>query len=371
MKLKSLLAAGGIGAVSICSSAFAQSSVTLYGLISTGLAYSTNQSGSHTYQTANGTYQGPRWGLRGTEDLGGGTSAIFTLENGFSILNGNSLNQGREFGRQSFVGLSNTNWGTLTLGRQYDSVVDFLGLNTAYNWNGTINDNDNTFNNIRVQNALKYTTQTFKGFKASALYGFSNSATGFNNNRAFSLGASYTQGPLNWNVAYAEYDSPYSATNQTGAIDSDYSAAYLTFNRSALKAHAYASKQRIFGTGGVYSIGALKLGALYTDVNYTYLDAQHLNVQNFSLSANYFLRPDILLGAAYVYTVGQYTITDQKPKWNEVNLVADYILSKRTDIALMVYLQQAGGGARADIEGYYASTTNRQLVTTLGIRHTF
>ncbi|OXC75302.1 porin [Caballeronia sordidicola] len=138
-----------------------------------------------------------------------------------------------------------------------------------------------------------------------------------------------------------------------------------------MSTHAYAQKQRIFGTGGFYTVGALKMGALYTDVNYDYLDGQHLNMQNFSVSANYRLHPDFLIGGAYVYTVGRYTITSKKPSWNELNLVADYFLSKTTDIALMVYLQQSGGGAKADIQGYYASSTNRQLVTTLGMRHLF
>ncbi len=371
MKIRVSLIACGFGVATICSSAFAQSSVTLYGLISGGWAFSTNQGGHHTYQAVSGTNQSPRWGLRGKEDIGGGTSVIFTLENGFNIYNGNASFNARLFGRQSYIGVTNTKWGTLTFGRQYDTVEDLLGLNTAYNWNGTIGDNDNTYANLHVNNSIKYTSQKIAGFQATAQYGFSNSTTGFNDNRSFGAGASYNYGSLNWNVAYTEFDSPYSATNPTGAIDTDYSPTYLTFDRSALGTHAYAKKQRIFGTGGFYSFGLLKLGALYTDVNFNYLDGQHLNIQNFSLSANYYVRPDFLLGAAYVYTTGDYTITGKKPKWNEVNLVADYYLSKRTDIALMVYLQQAGRGALADIQGYTSSSTNRQMVTTLGMRHTF
>ncbi|MDR5826321.1 porin [Caballeronia sp. LP006] len=353
------------------SEAFAQSSVTLYGLISGGLAYSTNQSGHHSYQTASGTNQSPRWGLQGKEDIGGGTSVIFTLENGFNILNGTASYNARMFGRQAFVGLSNSTWGTVTFGRQYDSVEDLLDLNTGYNWNGTIGDNDNTYNNLHVNNAVKYTSPTYGGIRATAMYGFSNSASGFSDNRSFGGGLSYQSGPFNWNIAYTEFDHPYSATNQTGALDTDYAVSYLTFDRSALTTHAYADKQRIFGTGGFYNIGALKLGALYTDVNYFYLDGQHLNLQNFSVSANYMLHSDLLLGMGYVYTTGKYSITGSRPRWRELNLAADYFLSKRTDIALIVYLQEAGGGALADIQGYYASSTNRQLVTTLGIRHKF
>jgi GBP family porin len=371
MNVSSVLAACGMGAVMFCPCAFAQNSVTLYGLISGGVAYSTNQSGNRTYQTVSGTNQSPRWGLKGREELGGGTSAIFTLENGFNIYNGNASFNAREFGRQTFMGLTSATWGTLTLGRQYDSVEDLLAMNTGFNWNGTIGDNDNTYNNIHVNDSIKYTSPAIAGLQITGLYGFSNTAAGFNNNRAFSMGANYNYGPLTWNVAYTEFDSPYSASNPTGAIDTDYSPSYMTFDRSGLNTHAYAEKQRIFGTGGFLNVGALKLGALYTDVNYNYLDGQHLNMQNFSLSANYYLRPDFLIGGAFVYTKGRYTITDNRPRWNELNLVADYYLSKRTDIAVMVYMQQSGGGAKADIQGYYASSTNRQLVTTLGMRHLF
>ena len=77
----------------------AQSSVTLYGLIDAGLTYTNNQNGSHNFKMTSGAVNGSRWGLRGSEDLGGGLKAIFTLENGFSIANGTLGQQGREFGR--------------------------------------------------------------------------------------------------------------------------------------------------------------------------------------------------------------------------------------------------------------------------------
>jgi predicted porin len=73
-----------------------------------------------------GTINGSRWGLRGAEDLGGGLKAIFVLENGFSVQNGRLAQDGREFGRQAYVGVGSTQFGTVTLGRQYDSLVDFV-----------------------------------------------------------------------------------------------------------------------------------------------------------------------------------------------------------------------------------------------------
>ena len=109
------------------TAAHAQSSVTLYGLIDAGITYTNNQQGHSNWKATSGSVNGSRWGLRGSEDLGGGLKAIFTLENGFNIMNGTNGQGGREFGRQAFVGLSSDQFGAVTLGRQYDSVVDYLG----------------------------------------------------------------------------------------------------------------------------------------------------------------------------------------------------------------------------------------------------
>ncbi|KAG1161867.1 hypothetical protein G6F35_019101 [Rhizopus arrhizus] len=65
-----------------------------------------------------GIQNGSRFGLRGTEDLGDGLSAVFTLESGFTANNGNRSQGDRLFGRQATVGLSSDQWGLLELGRQ-------------------------------------------------------------------------------------------------------------------------------------------------------------------------------------------------------------------------------------------------------------
>ncbi|MGC8146188.1 porin, partial [Salmonella enterica] len=64
----------------------AQSKVEIYGLISGGVGYLTNQGGPHNFEALSGTNQNPRIGFHGQEDLGGGTRAIFTLENGFNMM---------------------------------------------------------------------------------------------------------------------------------------------------------------------------------------------------------------------------------------------------------------------------------------------
>lgn len=368
-KLAPLAVLGAFGALPVVS--YAQSSVTLYGLISAGIGYATNQSGHNAWQAVSGTNQNPRWGLKGKEDLGGGTSAVFQLENGFNVMTGNAAQNSREFGRQAFVGLADKTFGTLTLGRQYDAIHDYLGPVIIASNGVNIGDNDNGYNDIRVQSSVKYVTPDYRGLKMTAQYGFSNS-TGFHDNSAFSFGAGYVHGALKWSAVYAQYNHPYSSTNRDGAISNDYASSILIFNRSATTANAYASKQRIAGTGGFYTVGHAQFAALFSDVRYDYLDHSHLHLQNYGVNVVYAVTPSMFLSAAYGFTSGKYDVINQRPKWHQVNLQADYFLSKRTDVALTITGQQAAGDAEhAQIFAFARSTTTRQVVATFGIRHLF
>ena len=118
----------------VAAGAHAQSSVTLYGIADAGIAYvhnAQNANGSNAsslVKFSSGNLSGSRWGLRGIEDLGSGLSALFQLENGFNIGTGALGQGGREFGRKAVVGLGSSTYGTVTLGRQYDPIVDLVHL---------------------------------------------------------------------------------------------------------------------------------------------------------------------------------------------------------------------------------------------------
>ena len=129
--MKTPLIAASLAALCASGSVCAQSSVTLYGIIDEGLTFSNNQLGNKAYQMQSGISQGSRWGMQGAEDLGGGLSAIFRLENGFDINTGKLGQQGREFGRAAYVGVSSKTLGTVTLGRQNELMGDYVGLYTA------------------------------------------------------------------------------------------------------------------------------------------------------------------------------------------------------------------------------------------------
>ncbi len=158
-------------AAALSPAAFAQS-VTVYGIIDLAAEYLSNTApnGASIKRMPGLSASVPtRLGFRGSEDLGGGLKAIFTIEQGFGADTG-TLNQGgRAFGRQSFVGLQG-NWGTLTLGRHYTMLfwstgdADVLGPN-AYG----ISSLDNYFPNARVDNSVSY-RGSFSGFQVGFTY---------------------------------------------------------------------------------------------------------------------------------------------------------------------------------------------------------
>src|SRR6266446_508975 len=129
--MKKAIATSALGLVAL--GAHAQSSVTLYGIVDAGIGYQSSQTslgsttGGHSVvKVINGVWAGSRFGLKGTEDLGGGTKAIFQLEEGFNSATGAQSVNGLMFNRQAYVGVSNDRYGSLTAGRQYASYYQLL-----------------------------------------------------------------------------------------------------------------------------------------------------------------------------------------------------------------------------------------------------
>jgi predicted porin len=365
--------------------AFAQNTVTLYGVIDEGFDFTNNAAGHKAYDLQSGYVQGSRWGLKGTEDLGGGLKAVFQLENGFNVNNG-ALGQGsRMFGRQAYVGLTSDKFGTVTLGRQYDSLVDYLAQTTANgNWAGYLfshpYDNDNTDNSFRVDNTVKYASPSFAGLQFGGTYSFSNN-TSFANNRQYSVGGQYANGGLLVAAAYLQANNP-GATSGGGISstgDSNFPAALL----------------RVFGAGVNYSFGPATLGFAYTNTYITqptgteYLAGSiapatgtlsNLRFQNFEVNGKYQISPALFVGAMYTYTRASFNATSgtQHPTYHQVGLMADYNLSKRTDVYVQGAYQHVGGdktGTALDfayVPGANNVSSNRnQFVTRVALRHKF
>ncbi len=198
----------------VAGAAHAQSSVNLYGLVDVFVGKSTSEItlGSSVAKTDPGTsltsggLNGSRWGLRGSEDLGGGLKANFQLESGFNADTGNSADAGRLFNRTSKVGLSG-GFGSVEFGRQYTHM--FL-LVDGFDAQGT-----STFSATsaifgpaalssvmmspayRRDNMIQYTSPDMGGFTAGLQYALGeNGAPGVSAGRAVSVSAGYANGPV-------------------------------------------------------------------------------------------------------------------------------------------------------------------------------
>lgn len=202
--LAAALLAGYAGAAS------AQNTVTLYGVVSTGLEYQSitgdGESASRVRMDT-GEWNGSRWGLKGTESLGNGLNASFVLESGFDSTDGDQAQGGRLFGRRATLALSNSAWGKIEVGRSFSpgtaamSGIDPFGV--SFGTSSLTSSQSTAF--IRYDDMITYATPSFSGFKAIAGYSFdpgltSNSAgSAFDTNaktRVAAGGLRYSNGPI-------------------------------------------------------------------------------------------------------------------------------------------------------------------------------
>lgn len=168
MKISSLIALTGL----VATGAVHAQSVTLYGMVDAGIESVSNVAsagGTLTRMPSNTGILPSRFGMRGNEDLGGGLSALYTLEMGFSPDTGASGQGGRLFGRQSTVGLG-SQWGTVTLGRQWTmlfwSLLDADIVGPAVYGLGSL---DSYIPNSRIDNSIAYKGK-FKEVTVGATY---------------------------------------------------------------------------------------------------------------------------------------------------------------------------------------------------------
>jgi predicted porin len=374
-----------VPALLISTGAYAQSSVTLYGVLDEGINFTNNAGSGQAWTMKSGDVAGSRFGLKGTEDLGGGYSAIFRLENGFNTSNGEAGQGQRMFGRQAYVGLASQSYGTLTVGRQYDPTVDlFSPLTAGGNWAGDVGatpfDNDNTDWDYRVNNSVKYVSPTIAGLTGEAMYGFSNTAGGFANNRLVSVAGQYQYGGLTAVAAYMRIDNPGVGTSGavtndsvfTGStqenIDAGIAYDFKTFNVAFAWSHTNVDQP----TANSYLSGSLTPanGGSWTRWQF----------DNFQINGQYFLRPNLWLGASYIYTMGKLDTTagGYSPKWHTAEVTLDYDLSKSTSVYVQgAYQRVADGNTGTQFDDAQivaapdASSTGNQVVGRVALLHKF
>ncbi|OAJ53041.1 porin [Paraburkholderia ginsengiterrae] len=366
------------------TAAHAQSSVTLYGLIDAGFTY-VNHAGAnaqHLYQYGDGVSQGSRFGLRGSEDLGGGLKAIFTLENGFNSGTGTLGQGGALFGRQAFVGLTQNGIGSLTFGRQYSFSTDYLGgsyanggQTVAGNYAYHINDIDQ-LTSSRINNSVKFSSANFAGLTFGAMYGFSNQAGAFAggptgsataSSSAYSFGLNYANGPFGIGAAYTDIRYPGSAAP----------AFSTTLANSSIT--GIAKDLSTVGVGTKYSIGPATMYALWTHTNIEQITGHMTTFNAYEAGGKYAFTPALTGALGYTYMQAKDLTNGH---WNQIDASVDYNLSKRTDVYLLGIYQDASGKTSkgADLQAQIGSSASSylpaagastQLAVRVGLRHKF
>lgn len=247
--------------------AYAESSVTLYGVVDAAYSYnnlsvkSTSANGRTIKTTTrelgvmSGIAEGSSyWGLRGSEDLGNGTSAIFTLENEFNPANGASVDSA-VFNKFSYVGLTSDAWGTFTIGNQKSVADDFMPEADPFGTNFGVAGAPTTFGDSlssQIQNSVKYMSPDFDGFQFGLGVAHSRKKTtqGSSTNKEggthLSLGLKYSTDKL---FLGAAYDTTKAYADQSQRVHSF--AVGASYDFDIAKVHAAYAHQRdgMFGAG--------------------------------------------------------------------------------------------------------------------------
>jgi predicted porin len=370
--------------------ALAQSSVTLYGILDEGLMYTSNVNGGKkvALDSLSGLF-GSRFGFSGTEDLGGDLKAIFTLESGVNLNNGQFGQGGTAFGRQAFVGLKSNRLGTVAFGRQYDMVFYFPEPLTAGSLVGGPvgmhpGDIDNAANTVRLNNAVRYMSPSYRGFSFGGEYSLGGVPGNFTANSGYSVGVGYTGSSLKVGAAFEYFKNP-TATPGNGFFTA-YANGASPLSQSLNKAYSTAQAYQVAIVAANYVIGATTLAASYSNVQYANLGPEFFNgtaiFNNFDIGASYQITPFLSAAVSYDYlkansveTARGATVGNQH--YNQVSVVVDYFLSKRTDVYFGAGWQRASGtsslgtAAVANIDNLGDSSSNQQVLLRAGIRHKF
>lgn len=345
---KSLIA---LAVLAASGAAMAQSSVTLFGRLDVGFNFTetetvgTNPVASNDQvkidsSSLNTTF----WGIKGSEDLGGGLKANFELQSQFGVDTGTA--SGTLFERYATVGFSG-GFGKVNLGRQYTAYDALRGAtNNSFDsnlsktgavWATGVNDYS-----LRIANSIRYDSASFGGFSGAVAYGFGeNDSLGTNLGDATdsaSVHVKYAAGPLVAGIAYQVEKQA-----QTNPLVSQDENKYLLI-------------------AGSYNFGMFALTGGY---NQAENDTRSDDEWQVGVSAPLGANADVALGYAESSSEGAGLDSLDGSGWT---LVGRYNLSKRTTL----YAGYASSEVQKDVAGSLNSKNEVQSSNlAIGVRHLF
>jgi predicted porin len=334
--LRTTLKASALAAVlaAASSSAFAQSSVQLYGQVDEWVGVTKFPGDNSSTGVGGGGMSTSYWGMKGDEDLGGGYKAIFTLESFFRAQNGQygRFEGDTFFARNAYVGLESP-YGTVTGGRLttqlfvstilFNPFIDsytfspmvyhvYLGLSTF----PTYTTDQGVIGDSGWNNAIQYSTPDFNGLTGSAMYAFGNQA-GENGQKKWSVQGLYFHGPFAATAVY-QYVNFNNTPGDISSIPVDPSGQITT---------AGLKSQGVGQIGLSYDLKFMKLYGQYMyTANWGQLTGWHVNTAQGGVSVP--VGPGTAM-ASYAYSrdTGGLNQTHQTAA-----IGYDYPLSKRTDL---------------------------------------
>jgi predicted porin len=362
-----LAAAIGCGS----SLASAQSSVTLYGIVDTGVRYTThaNAAGDARWQLANSGASESHFGFKGTEDLGSGMRAVFQLEDRF-FPNSGVTDPAYPFFNTAYVGLQHANAGRLTLGRQLNPLADAVlrsfvsnaWLPAFYQFRPEVG----MAQGVWTSNMAKYAAQ-WHDIVLELSYAFGGTAGSFG--AGSQIGASVAWlpgGPLRMGAGYLDSRD---AVNSSAHFKSWTAGATYVFGHTSVNA-GWAVNRQDQGFVGNFPNGP-----------FTAPELTALKFNTFSSREMFFGGITQEVGAATHLSANFWrTLQTGKAQSGDGNasqfqVVADYNLSKRTDVyAEADYSLYRGGMVGAQLQGFNglsAANGTTQLGLMAGIRHLF
>ncbi|MBJ9698685.1 porin [Burkholderia cenocepacia] len=349
--------------ISLCSVAgatYAQSSVTLYGIVDTAIVYQNSQTalgsmrGGHSViKMASGLAYGDRLGLKGVEDLGGGTRAIFTLESGFTLGTGAAQFTDAIFGRQAFVGLSNPKSGTLTAGRQYSAYYTLLMPYSSEIWlRGSFGahpgDVDALDQPTRVNNSLVYQSPEIHGLRFAGSYAVGGVPGRFNSGSTWSVATSYAAGPVGIAIGILRINNSTPGGGVFGTASTASGGGQIGVSAVTNGYATAQAQQRIAVTGRHIFNPILDLSLSYSNVQYipgansAFRDTAVWNTAGAVLHYRASSRWDFAVGYSYTRSTRANGIT-AAAQYQQINLAEYYTLSKWTGIYALQGYQRAYG----------------------------
>lgn len=401
------------------SAAWAQSSVTLYGIVDAAVRYTTNaNAGSSTKTMVPGGLSQSRLGINVTEDMGGGLKALANLEHRFSSDTGaaatNPAPSPADFWRQAWVGIQSAEFGQIRLGRQYNILFDLYTSSFAsFRYSPYIEQFKPELGMSlasRQDNMVKYLAQVGNFYaevqvsagegqpnaslpnKSMGVMGRYNDGTiaaggGYlqvteqsgKKIKATVLGASYTAGSLYLHGGWAQnkYENPFTLLSLTTPTAFSASLANTTAPTAFQGA---ATTRALYTTGLVGNVLNADAGDVRTRTMVSF-GATYQMTPQFNVGATAWLTRQKHWGTvqslgpfaagfaaapAAVASIAAYTTdANTTSKADFFAFVADYAFSKRTDAYLELDYTRFKG------EVMFANGASKRGGAMLGLRHRF